>query len=105
MAEECRLAFQAACDLIEEKCGMSFDVGGVTLKEVGAIVKVPAEVKKAASSNPELTREERLTAVEEMTWTRGWAGGMCKLVSPELTGAAREECITRLARKLAEKVV
>ena len=101
MAEECRLAFQAACDLIEEKCGISFDVGGVTLKEVGAIVKVPAEVKKAASSNPELTREERLAAIEEMAWTQGWAEGMCRMV----TGEATPECISRLARKLAEKVV
>ena len=105
--EECRRAFQASLELIEEKCGISFEGGGkaVTLKEVAATVKVPPEVEKAASSNPELTREERVKAVAETDWARGWGRGMCSLVAPELVGEEREECIDRMARKLAERVV
>ena len=70
-----------------------------------AAVKVPEEVEKVASSNPELTREQRIEAVSETEWAQGWAGGMCGLVSPELTGEEREMCIARLAWKLAERVV
>ena len=105
--EECRAAFQASLELIKEKCGISLDAGGraVKLSEVSATVKVPEEVEKVASSNPELTRAERIKAVAETDWARGWAGGMCRLVSPELTGKEREECTERLARKLAERVV
>ena len=101
MAEECSLAFQAALELIEEKCGSRL----IPLDEASLIVKVSEEVEKTASSNPELTREERISVIEEMAWTQGWAGGMCRLVSPELTGEKREACIARLARKLAERVV
>lgn len=107
MSEECRRAFQASLELIKEKCGVSFDVGGktVTLKEVSATVKVPPEVEKLASENPQLTREERIRAIAETAWAKGWGRGMCNLVAPELVGKEREECIDRMARKLAERVV
>ena len=107
MSEECRRAFAASLELIEEKCGLSFDVGGkaVKLEEVSATVKVPEEVEKIASENPELTREERVKAVAETAWAEGWGRGMCSLVAPELTGEEREECVGRMARKLAEKVM
>ena len=107
MSEECRRAFEASLELIEEKCGVSFETAGkmVKLEEVSATVKVPEEVKKLASSNPELTREDRIKAVSETDWAHGWGRGMCSLVAPELMGKEREECIDRMARKLAEKVV
>lgn len=101
MAEECGLAFQAALELLKEKCGK----GLVELSEVNAIVGVSEEVMTVLSSNPELTREQRILAVEELDWAQGWAKGMCNLVSPELTGEEREACISRLAKKLAERVV
>lgn len=104
--EECRRAFQASLELIEEKCGVSFEgVKHVTLREVGLTVSVPEDVEKVASSNPELTREERIEAVSETGWAHGWGKGMCSLVVPELTGREREECIGRMARTLAERVV
>ena len=104
--EECRRAFQASLELIEEKCGVSFEGGkAITLREVGLTVRVPEKVEKVASSNPELTREERIEAVSETDWAHGWGKGMCSLVAPELTGREREECIGRMARTLAERVV
>jgi len=104
--EECRRAFQASLELIEEKCGITFEGGkAVKLEELSATVKVPEEVEKIASSNPELTREERIKAVSETDWAQGWAKGMCSLVAPELTIEERERCIGRMARKLAERVV
>jgi len=106
MSEECRTAFQASLELIKEKCGISFDAGvkAVKLEEVSATVKVPPEVEEIVSSNPELTREERIKAVSETDWAHGWGKGMCSLVSPSLAGKEREECISRMARKLAERV-
>jgi len=104
--EECRRAFQASLELIEEKCGISFEGGKVVkMEELSATVKIPEEVEKIASSNPELTREERIKVVSETDWARGWAKGMCTLVAPELAGKEREECMSRMARKLAERVV
>lgn len=105
-AEKCRLAFQAAIELIEEKCGVSLKTGKmVKLEELSTTVKVPEEVEKIALSNPQLTRTERIEAVAETDWARGWGRGMCTLVAPELAGKEREECIDRMARKLAERVV
>jgi len=105
MSEECRRAFQASLELIQEKCGSSFCGKTVKLEEVSATVGVPEEVEKIISSNPELTMEDRIKAVAETEWARGWARGMCSLVAPELASKEREECISRLARKLAERVV
>jgi len=104
--EECRLAFMAAMDLIEEKCGISFGEGRmVHLPELETTVRVPGEVLEIASENPELTRAERIKAISESEWARGWGGGMCRLVSPELVGEERDRCIERMARILAERVV
>lgn len=102
VSEECKLALKAAMDLIGEKCKVTFPK---TLELFGATVTVPSEVAEIGSSNPELTREERLKAISETAWARGWAEGMCKLVSPELVGKEREACIERMARTLAERVV
>ena len=135
MSEECRRAFQASLELLEEKCGVLKSqekieetlrrmlkkrgysdkaieeilalYGGraVKLEEASATVRVPEEVEKLATANPELTREERIKAVAESEWARGWAKGMVGLVSPGLVGAEREEAIERLSRTLAERVV
>lgn len=104
--EECRLAFMAAMDLIEEKCGISFGEGRmVRLPELETTVRVPEEVLEIASENPELTREERVKAISESEWARGWGEGMCRLVAPELVGEEREKCVSRMSRILAERVV
>lgn len=100
VTNECKTALQAATGLIGEKCAVS-----KTVMMYGAEVTVPSEVLKIASSNPELTREERVKAVSEIPWAREWARGMCTLVSPELTGKKREACVDRMARTLAEKSV
>lgn len=102
-AEKCRNAFLASLDLIREHCGVCGRA--VMLEEVSVAVGVPLEVEKIASENPVLTREERIKAVSETKWSQSWAASMCRLVSPELMGKEREECISRLARKLAERVV
>ena len=104
--EDCRTAFQAALELIREQCGVSFAGGAARRVEVsGTSVLVPKEVSELAEKNPELTREQRISAIAGSEWCLGWGKGMCDLVSPGLTGAAREECISRMARKLAERVV
>ena len=106
MSEECRTAFQASLELIKEKCGVSLTAGKtVKLEGLSATVKVPEEVEKIASSNPELTREERIKAVSETNWARRWGRGMCEMVSPELVGKEKELCIGRMAKKLAEGTV
>lgn len=102
VSEECKLALKAAMDLIGEKCKVTFPK---TIELYGAKVTVPPEVAEIGSSNPELTREERIKAVSESTWARSWGSGMCRLVSPELVGKERESCIERMARTLAERVV
>lgn len=106
MSEECRTAFQAALELIEEKCGISFPKGGARRVDVsGTTVLIPEEVSEMAEKNPKLTREERITAVSESEWAQSWAKGMLNLVSPGLMGKERDEAITRLSRTLAERVV
>ena len=105
-AEDCRLAFQAAMDLIQEKGGVEFPQGGIRRVEIsGTTVLVPKEVTEMAASNPELTRSQRVEAVGASKWAQSWSKGMVGLVSPGLTGKEREEAITRLSRKLAERVV
>ena len=104
--KDCRLAFQAAMDLIEDKCGISFPgVGPRRIEVSGTTVIVPKEVAEIAEKNPELTRSQRVEAVAASTWAQSWSKGMVGLVSPGLTGKEREEAISRLSRKLAERVV
>lgn len=102
ITEDCKLALKAASGLIGEKCSVPH---GKTVELYGATVTVPSEVMSIGSSNPELTREQRIKAITETAWARGWAEGMCKLVSPELVGREREACIERMSRTLAERVV
>lgn len=103
-SEECKLALKAAMELIGEKCGVAFPKTKI-LEFYGAKVSVPAEIVETVSSNPELTRAERVEAVAASEWARGWAEGMIGLVSPGLVGKEREEAVERLSRTLAEKVV
>jgi len=100
-AEECRIAFKASLELLEEKCGLK--VGGkvARFEELKMAVRAPPEVVELASSNPDLTRDERIKAVAESAWGQGWAKGMAKLV----TGEEAPEVVERLSRTLAEKVV
>jgi len=101
MSEDCRLAFQAALELVEEKCGVK--VGGMVARfdELKAAVRVPPEVEEIASSNPELTREQRVESIAGSRWAQGWAEGLCRLV----TGEAKPECVSRMSKTLAERVV
>lgn len=103
-SDECKVALQAAMDLIGEKCGI-VSLRTKTLELYGLKVTVPAEVTEVASSNPNLTRAERVEAISKSQWAKGWAGGMIDLVSPGLTGKEREEALERLSVKLAERVV
>lgn len=100
-AEECRVAFKASLELLEEKCGLK--VGGkvARFEELKMAVRTPPEIVEMASSNPELTREERIKVIAESAWGRGWAEGMCRMV----TGEASPECVERMSRLLAERVV
>lgn len=100
-AEECRIAFKASLELLEEKCGLK--VGGkvARFEELKMAVRAPPEVVEFASSNPDLTREERIKAVAESEWGQGWARGMSRLV----TGEEAPEVVERLSITLAEKVV
>ena len=61
----------------------------VRLNEASATVKIPEEIEKMASENPELAGEQRISAIAGSEWARGWARGMCKLVSPDLVGRER----------------
>jgi len=100
-AEECRVAFKASLELLEERCGLK--VGGrvARFEELKMAVRAPPEVVEIASSNPELTREERIKAISESAWATGWSKGMARLV----TGEEAPEVVERLSRTLAEKVV
>jgi len=89
-------------ELIQEKCGISFGEGKVVkLRELSAAVEIPPEVEKMAKENPELTREQRIEAIAKSDWAQGYARGVCRWV----TGEATPECVDRLSRQLAEKVV
>ena len=103
MSEECRRAFAASLGLLKDKCGVSFEVGGKTVKleEVSATVKVPPEIEKIASKENPITRAEKVEAIARSKWGRGYAEGVCRWV----TGEAKPECVDRLARQLAEKVI
>lgn len=100
-AEECRVAFKASLELLEEKCGLK--VGGkvARFEELKMAVRAPPEIVELVSSNPDLTREDRIKAVAESEWGQGWAKGMAKLV----TGEEAPDVVERLSITLAEKVV
>ena len=100
-AEECRIAFKASLELLEEKCGLK--VGGkvARFEELKMAVRAPPEVVELASSNPELPREERVKAVAESAWGQNWAKGMARLVA----GEEDPEVVERLSITLDDKVV
>ena len=100
-AEECRIAFKASLELLEEKCGLKIGGRVLRLEEMKTAIRIPPEVVETLSSNPELTREERIESIATSSWARGYAEGVCRWV----TGEAKPECVERLARQVAEKVV
>lgn len=106
-SEECSLALKAAVELLQEKCGLKLEEAPKvkTIELFGLRATVPVEVETVASSNSELTSAERIKAVSESDWARGWAEGMLNLVNPQLAGAAREEALKNLAERLAREVV
>ena len=99
--EECRVAFKASLELLEEKCGLKIGGKVARFEDLKMSVRAPPEVVEIASSNPELTREERVKAISESEWATGWAKGMARLV----TGEEKPEVVERLSRTLAERVV
>jgi len=100
-AEECRVAFKASLELLEEKCGLKIGGRVLRLEEMKAAIRIPPEVIEIVESNPELTKEERIESIASSSWGRGYAEGVCKWV----TGEAKPECVERLAKQVAEKVV
>lgn len=100
-AEECRRAFRASLELLEESCGLKIGGRVARFEELEMAVRAPPEVAEIAASNPELTREERVKAISESEWAKGWAKGMSRLV----TGEEKPETVERLSKALAEKVV
>lgn len=101
-SEECKLALKAAMDLIGEKCEVSFPK---TVELYGTKMTVPPEVAEIASSNPELTREQRISAIASSEWAQHWGESMCRLTQPSLSGRELETCRDRMARIVAERVL
>jgi len=101
LSEDCRTAFEAALELIEEKCGIKIGGKTVRISEVEATLKVPEKVEEIAATNPEMTREEKVKAISDSAWAKGYAEGVCRWV----TGEAKPECVERLSRQVAERVV
>lgn len=100
-AEECRIAFKASLELLEEKCGLQIGGKVARFEELKMAVRAPPEIVEMAESNPNLTREERITAVAESEWGKNWARSMARFV----TGEEKPEIVERLSRTLAERVV
>lgn len=102
----CQIAMETAAEIVNEVCG-SEGSRVVAVKEGGAKLSfaVPPETVDIAEENPELTREERISAIAESGWALGWAEGMTNLVAPELTGAEREKTVKRLAERVAAEIV
>lgn len=100
-AEECRVAFKASLELLEEKCGLKIGGKVARFEELKMAVRAPPEVTELVSSNPDLSREERIKTVAESDWAKGFGKGICRWV----TGEEKPECVERLAKQVAEKVV
>ena len=104
ISQECKLALQAALELLGEKCKLPLTAATTTVEipEVGSVV-LTEEVTAILKKNP-LSHEERVKAIAESDWARGYGRGMCGFVTPDITGKERETCIERLARRIAERV-
>lgn len=100
-AESCKLAFQAALELVGDKCNLDLGKNVARFDEINTVVGLPEKVLERAEHNPELTREERIEAIKETEWTKGWAEGMCRLVEDMV----EPECVERMKTTLAERVV
>jgi len=98
--KDCWSAIKAAAEAIGDYCGtmeikIPIETGGVS-------VAAPPEIMEIARSNPELTREERITAIMESDWGRNTSSGMCeKLFGAEPGTSEYERCVETTARRLA----
>ena len=114
-ANTCRLALKAALEAITDYCGLA-PAGEMekafgeafapphTVKVGGIAVSVPNEIHEIAHSNPDLTREERIAAIQESSWAQNEAEGLCEKLFGA-TGADLDACVKRVSRKLAEGMV
>jgi len=72
----------------------------------GVRIFVPKYIWWLGHSPQELTREQRIAAIAESTWARGWARGIIEKFFPgEFVNGVRAAHEARVARLLAEKVV
>ncbi|MFQ6075616.1 MAG: hypothetical protein ACE5Z5_05725 [Candidatus Bathyarchaeia archaeon] len=93
----------------QEALGIAYDIVNEVGKE-GRIVKVradeaeisfhvPKSVMEAVMHNPELTYEQRVTALKANKWARGWATGLISKMMPGtwagMTTEEREAAIDR----------
>jgi len=104
VSPDCKLALQAAMELISSKCSLPVLATKTTVEVsgVGAIM-LNEEVVKILKKNP-MTRAQKVEALTESEWAQHWGESMCHLTSPDLAGSELEGCRDRLARILAERV-
>ena len=104
VSPDCKLALQAAMELISSKCSLPVLASKTTVEVsgVGAIM-LNEEVVKILRKNP-MTRAQKIEALSESEWAQHWGESMCRLTSPDLAGSELEGCRNRLARILAERV-
>ena len=104
VSPDCKLALQAAMELISAKCSLPVlaSKSTVEVSGVGAIM-LNEEVIKILKKNP-MTRAEKIEALSESEWAQHWGESMCRLTGPNLAGSELEGCRNRLARILAERV-
>ncbi len=100
----CWSAIKAAAETLGEYCG---GIGMVAPIETGGVsVAAPPEIMEIARSNPELNREDRITAIMESDWGRNTSAGMCeKLFGAEPGTPEYERCVETAARRLAEGMI
>lgn len=105
VSPDCKLALQAAMELISTKCSLPALAATKTTVEVSGVgaIMLNEEVVKILKKNP-MTRAQKIEALSESEWAQHWGESMCRLTSPDLAGSELEGCRTRLARILAERV-
>lgn len=100
--DKCSVAIRAAMSVISEQCGegeREVDIGGVKIK-----VMAPESVMQVMEEP--LTREQRITAIQDSSWAQGEATGLCTKLFGVVPGAKEyADCIQRVSRKLAEGMV